>query len=72
MKRKIKTFEAFNQDTDIKSLSFSTDRINKHLQLWKENDIKIKNSFDKEGVTYVEFYTKDDMKKAASLSQDLV
>jgi hypothetical protein len=72
MRRIIKTFEGFNQDTGVKSLSFPTDSIDKHLELWRENDIEIENSFDKEGVTYVEFYTKDDMKKAAALSQDVI
>ena len=51
MRRIIKTFEGFNQDTGVKSLSFPTDSIDKHLELWRENDIEIENSFDKENFT---------------------
>jgi len=70
--KNLKKFEDFNSESAFRSLSFPTEKINNFLNKWEQNNIDIKNTFEKGRVTYVEFYTTDDFKKAAILAQEIV
>ena len=56
----------------LRSLSFDSDKIKRHMAFWKNNNLNYKVWKEEGGVTYVEFATDDDFQNAKELSQELI